>query len=324
MEKELLKYIVQKIDGSKESILNAMRAILESLDKNDGEISKSIEHTFFEECIKSVFDWISKGTTEFMQEIILELNNILATHEELTYPMAGLNGRKRIGIQMNFLAELMNIYQRSDLEFKDIQRIMLADKVQNRRRNLLIFLYKKASPFKWQDIKDSGLYDSGKKPDALKKSIERDLNELVKYNFLKENLFGRKNLYELTPRAYYYKNRIVEMQMEETKPVENIIPDAFIRPTYLPHLQSASLLAIKQKDFRPPTDDSKLNVVSHKLYTKMQVLLPCQEIKHGNIDEFPNLEWVYKSNHQSESETESEFTRVRLSDNFKSLCEKKF
>lgn len=214
----MLKYEVQNIDGTSDSVIKALGLIINEF-KSGRQISKGVEFGFFEEFSKCFLNWVGKGETDEIRKSYNEFKKLIYENSELGSAFIGTDSIKRAGILLSTLADIMEVYLRSDLETKDLLFLMGSTKKQSNLRKLLHELFQINRPFTIRDIE-------GLKIGLERKTLVRYIeNDLVDTGFIKKiYLSPKKIVYELTSKSFYFKDKIFEnVQEYDNKPSVYII-----------------------------------------------------------------------------------------------------
>jgi hypothetical protein len=206
-----LKYEVQRIDGSAESVITAIKLIVEAYQHRD-HIPKSVEYGFFEEYYKQLIEWIDQGEDQKVEYAFKAIQEIIGQDSEFISPFAGASSKRRFGAQLNFISDLMETYLRSDLQVKDEHLLWGRKAADKRLRQLLHYLLGREGYVSATDIANSGVYVSTEKSqDARKKMADRDLQELADLGFVKRRVISaRKIVYQVSNRTFYLRGRLEE------------------------------------------------------------------------------------------------------------------
>jgi hypothetical protein len=221
MELDLLRYEVQRIDGTPDSVLRAIDLLIAELLKPDTNyLPKSIEYGFFEEFSKCLINWMGKGEFGHLKAIYEEIRQRIKMDDAFISPFSGGSSKKRFGAYLNILNDMIEVYLRSDMELKDSLSIMGFKANQVRQRKLLSALYAYQQPvFTKSEVRERvfrELYG-----DLTSKQLERDLDELAEVDFLRKEYESPRSInYRLTPKAYYWRTKIEESLVEKRAAVE--------------------------------------------------------------------------------------------------------
>lgn len=242
----MLKYEVQRIDGSSISIRQAVDLIIKELTLNH-TISYIVEQSFINEYMKCILNWIGMGDTLNIKETFNSINEVLRSDSEL---ISGeeTSSKKRFGLQLHTLNQMLEVYLHTDLESKSYLKLMNLDKKNLRIRTLFHLLFEKGRSVSLNELEFFSLY---KENDISKKTIERDLDELIELKLLRKLFISdRKIIYELTPNAFYWKDKI-EKPVIQTENINKSFTKTII--VTRPHGQERSIQynSKKRSVYRP-------------------------------------------------------------------------
>jgi hypothetical protein len=210
MEHGILREEVQRIDGTPESVFDALALIVEELDRPDFEfLPKSVEYAFFEEFYKCLIEWMGRGETDSLQSTFKKLKEVIKNDKDGSFasPFSGIGSKRRFGAYLTTVTEMIEIYLRSDLELKDTINIM-GDKANSQRyRQLLSALYDLGqTQFTVSQVMGFDMY-KGK----YERMVERDLGKLEEFDFISREGGSTKPIrFRLTTRAWYNRKNILE------------------------------------------------------------------------------------------------------------------
>jgi hypothetical protein len=207
MELNDLRYGVQHIKGTPESVLKAINLLVSEYSSDSNRyIPKTIEYGFFEEFSKIIIEWIGKGDEKALQQSFNAIREVIRSDDEFVSPFAGTSSKRRFGAQLQMMSDFIETYLRSDLHIKDHQRIMGSGRKEKRLRILLTELFKIEGTFEPEMLSSKDIYES-----VSRKTIERDLNDLTDWLLVRKiRLSAKKICYELTAKAYYLKDKVEE------------------------------------------------------------------------------------------------------------------
>jgi hypothetical protein len=222
MDVDILKYEVQRIDGTPESVFRAIDLLIGELKRPELDyLPKSIEYGFFEEFYKCLINWMTRGEFDHLKLTYTTLKEKIRTDDAFVSPFAGSSSKRRFGASLNVLNEIIEVYLRSDLEIKDVIRILGTKKNQKRHREVLAQLYElqHKAPITVASVNELPEYG---RQDV--KQTSRDLDDLEKMGFLLKEKLSSKNIqYRLTLRAFRVKEKI-EKKIAEDKLKEVAVP----------------------------------------------------------------------------------------------------
>ena len=133
----MLKYEVQRLDGSTESILRAIVLILEAIKKSE-YLPLSIEDSFIEEYTKSILNWVMTADTPNMQKTFKAVDRILRSDLDMSSPFRGEgSSKKRFGAKLTTLNKVLETYLRTGLDEKDYA--LMLQESDNRKRQKKLF-----------------------------------------------------------------------------------------------------------------------------------------------------------------------------------------
>lgn len=142
---EMLKFEVQRIDGTTDSVIRAVNLIIDAIKEKPGVgIGISTIDCFFEEFHVCVLDRMLGGKPEDQEELksmYKQINAIISGEHELCSPYTGIGHMHRFGAMLKAVMEIIEIYLRRHITNKDRGRILSTGKEGERLRKLVDFVH---------------------------------------------------------------------------------------------------------------------------------------------------------------------------------------
>ena len=206
------------LQSETEPVAQQLWSLFPALVQEGRDLTRSHMVYAINEISKTVLNWIGKGHDGQLNIFAHELDRFLSADAELDDPLAGVTQKRKFGANLAFLLELINVYRHSDLELKDYHLLLLEDKVANRLRKVLMVFFHQDRRLNTADIyrivygSAHGSTEMVSEPD--RKRIQRDLEKLMENGLIQRiPLSPKKFVYEATPRAFAYKNDILQREL---------------------------------------------------------------------------------------------------------------
>ncbi len=199
MQTNMLKYEVQRIDGTPASIMQAIHLILSHFTQNpEYKLSKSVEENFFREAHLAILNWIAeKDGLVKMQGLRKEINELTKGDEILLAPFAGVGYKYRFAARLSCMCDLLEIYLGSETYTKDYIEFTLPENVHT--RDLVVEMWKLDSPATENEVLGMVLSTG---------ATRKDLEYLLGEHFVRKNELDEIIYFELTPKAFVFMDRL--------------------------------------------------------------------------------------------------------------------
>jgi DNA-binding HxlR family transcriptional regulator len=207
MHHDRLRFEVQMMDGTPEASLKAMELIVNEL-KSEDYLPRTIEYNFLEEFYKCLIDWMSKGEVKQIEKVYQHIKSMIKNDHDFRSPFEGSTSKKRFGAHLNMLMEIAEVYLRTDFESKDTANILGNSSSTKKLRLLLSKFYIQNRFVTIKDIQQFPAYKG-----IETRTIQRQLDKLAEWDLIRKNYNSAKKIsYELTPKGYYLKEKILDNQ----------------------------------------------------------------------------------------------------------------